>query len=367
MQRLPFSYVDSQKLAPLFYCLTISILLTTRDLRFVSLIRGDGPEGSDVVSGCTDFPRCFRYIPSLFLEITSATIVLTSKFLAINPDPFSSTPITLPERNTMAVILSGLILRFGCFLIVWKLLERLFLSSRALNLIFSSFLIILIAPWAKFIGIFSTHFISDDRVTNWIARSPVVYTVYYDYFLPPIILYLTINLHNFLKKNPKTLLLIGLILFITFEFLPLFLFFALLIHSGRKFARKFFLLLIPGMVLLVFALLVPKDSTALNLTFGYYLGRNFDQFLAVIPLMALVLLPCIVLGYFSKKIMQKEYKQLSKTLSHSTNKNFESAFFSLCAVHFFSLFTSNFLGEFSRHALATQLILLILFFLRRKS
>lgn len=367
MQRLPFSYIDWRKLAPLFYCLTISILLTTRDLRFVSLIRGDGPEVSDVVSGCTDFPRCFRYIPSLFLEITSAAIALISKLLAINPDPFSSTPITLPERNTMALILSGLILRLGCFLIVWKLLERLFLSSRALNLIFSSYLIILIAPWAKFIGIFSANFISDDRITNWIARSPVVYTVYYDYFLPPIILYLTINLHNILKKNPKALLLIGLVLFITFEFLPLFLFTALLIYSGRNFARKFLLLLIPGSVLLVFALLLPKDSTTLNETFGYYLGRNFNQFLAVIPLIVLILLPCIVLGYLSKRTMYKEYKQLSKNLSHSTNKNFESAFFSLCAVHFISLFTSNFLGEFSRHALATQLILLILFFLRRKS
>ena len=367
MQRSLLSYINWRKLNLLFYCVTISILLTARDLRFVSLIRGDGPEVSDVVSGCMDFPRCFRYIPSLFLEITSTAIAAITKFLAINPDPFSTTPITFPERNTMALILSGLILRFGCFLILWKLLERLFLSSRALNLIFSSFLIILIAPWAKFIGIFSTHFISDERVTNWIARSPVVYTVYYDYFLPPIILYLTINLHNISKKNPRTLLLIGLLLFITFEFLPLFLFFALLIHSGRNFSRKLLLLLIPGIVLLVFALLVPKDSTALNVTFGYYLGRNFNQFLAVIPLMALVLLPCIILGYLSRRLMRKEREQLNKNLSQSANKNFQSAFFSLCAVHFISLFTSNFLGEFSRHALATQLILLIFFFLRRKS
>jgi hypothetical protein len=74
----------------------------------------------------------------------------------------------------------------------------------------------------------------------------------------------------------------------------------------------------------------------------------------------------MIIGYFAKRLLSKEFGWLGKNYNQLADKNFSCAFFSLCIVHFLSLFTSNLLGEFSRHALATQLILLILFFVREK-
>ena len=337
------------------------LLLVTRDIRFVSLLRDNNSEFKDIALMCTDFPACFRVVPSWLGHIAEYVLGKISLMVSINPDPFSSNPITIENRLSMILVLVSLSFRLACFLIVWIFLRQVFNSSTLAHIALIFFQISLISPQSKLLGNLVSLLTENQRVIEWSSRSNLVYFVYFDYFALAVSLLVILNLSRIKDFNLPQLFLLGLILFLSFDFLPIFLALILTIERVINSLQKAIVTVLPGALICISALLFSSNDEGLTNTFYYYSENNLSQALAIPFLLAIVLTPPAMLGVFFRKLIEKYFSKLDFQSLVRSRRNMQSAIIALTLIHILSLFTSNFLGEFARQSIVLQLLVFIFF------
>jgi len=335
------------------------ILLVVRDIRFVSIIRDQESEFREIALFCSNFPACFRVVPSWLGYFVEAVLSRLISLLSINPDPFSSSPLTLDDRLSMTLVLSGFLFRLLCFFVVWICLKQIFDSDFLAHVVLAFFQVILIAPQAKILGYLATLFNQNDRIVDWVTRSNVVYFVYFDYLALALTLLITVKFTKICTFSQIRLFLVGVILFLSFDYLPIFLSLLFFFENGRQALTKIFTLLAPGTFMIFINMVSGEGKSNLLTTFFHYTENNLRQLAAVPILIALVLVPPLLFGLIFQWTQTSNIdNQVFKSLA-PIQRLFGKAILSLALVHLISLFTSNFVGEFARQSLTLQLLVLI--------
>jgi multisubunit Na+/H+ antiporter MnhB subunit len=231
------------------------------------------------------------------------------------------------------------------------------------NVILTTYFFLLTAPHAKSLSEVVSKFTDDNRIINWTQNMPSMYVVYYDYSAIPLVIFIIMYIEKFERMKKIHLFFCGLLLFLTFDYLPIIAFLILLFRNGIRTFFDYLMLLVSGICFTFFALFYNRKSD-LESTFSYYFVNNFSQFFGVLVLIPMILLPHWILGRLVSHWMPNSMASLVQNDPLFRTK-LNHGLISLFIVHLMSLFTSNFIGEFGRQSLALQLLITIIAILKK--
>lgn len=259
----------------------------------------------------------------------------------------------------MISILTSLLFRLSCLIVVWHVLKRFFESEFLAHVALSLFQLSLIAPQSKVLSQLFSLFTEDNRIIDWITRSNLVYFVYFDYMSLAVVIVIALNSTKVVALSHSRLIILGIILFLTFDYLPVFIAILILLSKTSRALTKAIAVLVPGVLLITLSIIITDKNSSLSTNFSFYAENNLKQALAIPVLALLTLIPPILLGLVFQRYFFRTHKPLGHQDLAKLRYNCRIAILSLSFVHLISIITSNFLGEFARQSLGLQLLLFL--------
>ena len=186
-----------------------------------------------------------------------------------------------------------------------------------------------------------------------------IFFIYYDYFALAVIFLTLYKFRQMVEQAYFVQILIGIFLFFSFEFLPVF-YFGVIFFSKEVRARpKHLLCLLPGAFTLIIISILENSSNGIKNTYSYYFFSNFTNLDATLAITFVTLAPPFLLGKLTGLLLARQIKSHFIN-SFMTNRDLLSAALkSLILIHLMSLFTSGVNSEFGRQSLALQIIIML--------
>lgn len=337
----------------------VGVFLSIRDTILVSELRDPDTNQADFI--CSDFPRCYRLIPILLSISIEKIMQFFTRNLSINPDPFLSDPVTLEARMKFVEFFVSASFRLAVLTILWFVIKRIQASTLKAHIYFCALLIVLMAPISKLLFVLMDFAPVSVTQKQWAYSMPVIFLIDYDYFALLIIFLSLRYIKNIEKIGWAAKLFVGTFLFLSFEFLPIYIFLLMLFYK-RHIEASNFLFLLPGIVIVTLSqfLVVSTASKSTIATFSFYARENFTNLLGLFSIIVLTLTTPIVLGLFINWLLNVRFNQKRSIENTESIRLLMSAFSSLCLVHLLSLATSGVTSEFARQSLGLQAIILLL-------
>lgn len=339
-------------------------LLSTRDIRLIMSLRQSNLESNEfaeVAYLCDSFPRCFRVTPSIVGSTLTDALTWITKQLSFNPDPFGSVPVVLAERILFSEHVIAFLFRLGCALLIWHFVRKMIGSLILTNLTLSLFLFLLISPQSLILDSLTTRIEFLSSELTWLSQMLIMYFIYYDFFVIVGILLIHTYHPNLAEKSVGFQFLIGAILFLTFEYLPIFYCLLLIFSPRTSFKPRQLFALLPGILLVLWSVTINNDKSGNNTAeiFAYYFWANLTNPLGVLVITGATLFPPLVFGYLLQRFLRSylEIKALDTLYFHG--QVIRATTKALVLVHGLSLFTSGVTSEFGRQSLSLQLFMLL--------
>lgn len=366
MKRKTEGFTPSNFFLMSLFIILMLIFFTVRDTRLVSLIvRSGSSEFELIAQWCTDFPACFRLLPSLIGHFTIQVAFIVSEILSLNPDPFLSDPITINDRYAFLVALTSVLYRLVTFVIIVLIIKKGSGSLTIALCITNAFLVLMLAPQSQILKAITSVTNFSESEETWLYSMPQIYLIYYDYFSLLIVLLLAFRPNILLQRSYVGLILIGVLLFLSFEFLPIFAYFYLgFLKKSNLYGKAIMLLAGPFFVILAVFMnqLERRDSSIID-TFSYYAQSNISNFFGLIIIFLIVLTPPVILGHILGGVYFPAVEYRASIFS--LNRLSLAASKSLLVIHILSFLTSGVTSEFGRQSIALQFTLLVVFYTRR--
>jgi hypothetical protein len=195
----------------------------------------------------------------------------------------------------------------------------------------------------------------------WFSGMPVIYLIDYDYLaLLAILVFISFS-DKFMSLKKFKLLSLGLLTFLIFEFLPLFLLFFFYFLRPQKIKRYMIPLLFPGffMIFVTHFFSRNKEYRTLIETYMFYGQSNLSNPLGLLVISIIVLAPAVFIGMLFRILLIKFDTQRNITSKKNYQKTYTAAIKSLILIHTISLFTSGVTSEFGRQSLGIQVCLFL--------